>query len=287
MAPHEMFVAYDFIPKRVTQHGIFVSSSETEAPNLKPGQKDLHRRGLYTVEAKTAFAATTYLALDLPARTEYTASNKSQPEHYMHRDELSARRAQQGASPREEDALQSKKEHHEKVSTGAAHWQSEYKALGGEAGMASLQARRDARGAIRLHVDHKVGMVGCSEDGTANRDFHGRYGSNPRDRIQPGDSKLPVFRGELLAGSTKASCHIPNYQGFIPSNPVGEASVRAAAGEVTRSVDKTNMVDIVHRNIVGYQGHLPRCFLNDFGGRKPTTLTVHGSDYAPLKTARF
>lgn len=279
-----MTTAFAHIPKRVTQHGMFVSSEEIEPPTLKPGQKDLHRKGLYVSEAKRAFAATTYLTLDLPSRTEYSASSRTEPDHYAHRDEL-ARRAQEQTSSGS-NCLTSRSTS-ASSSTTCAHWQSEYKAVGAEAGGASAEHRAAARGVIRVNPVNKVGFVGCAEDGTAYRDHIGRYGSNPRDRVRPDDSTLPVFKHELIAGTTRASNHIPNYQGFLPCKPSNPASARAASGQATRSIDKTNMADIIHRNVIGYSGHVPESFLNDFGGRKPTSLTTHGRDFAPLKSARF
>jgi len=259
----------EHVPKRATQHGLFVSNAETEPTALKPGQFELHRRGLYTLEAKASLAETAYIDSELPARSEYqAASSKVRPGHYTHREPL----ARPGPCQQGQGAA-------DLVRSGAAHWQSEYKTAGREAGEAPHEHRAAARGQIRPWPIHPLSVVGCGEDSTAYRDHFGRFGSNPRDRIRMDDTKLPVFKTPLNAGTPRGTAHIPNYQGYIPSKLAGPESERAASGEGVRSIDKTNMVDIFQRNLVGYAGHVPRSFRNDFGGRKQTNLTVHGSDY--------
>lgn len=270
------------MPKRATQHGMFVPSSETEPPTLKPGQKDLHRKGLYTLEAKRAFAATTYLTLDLPHSSEYAAMQKCSPDDYLYRDERSRR-----AAEFRQETCHSARCFREGVSSSAAHWQSEYKALGQEAGLAAADLRQMARGVPRRWPENKVGIVGCAEDGTAYRDEFGRYGSDPREKVRPEDARMPVLKHELILGTTKVSQHIPNYQGFIPTRASNPWVARAVAGEVRNNLDKVDMADIFHRDLVGYAGHVPHSFRNDLGGRKPTNLTVHGSDFAPFRSARF
>mmetsp|Transcript_91131 Transcript_91131/g.262835 ORF Transcript_91131/g.262835 Transcript_91131/m.262835 type:complete len:281 (+) Transcript_91131:98-940(+) len=254
------------IPKRATQHGLFVSSIETEPTNLKPGQTELHRRGLYVSEGKRAFIEKTFLSLDLPHRSEYSNAQATKPEHYTPRDcPGSSRWARAGDTDRD-------------VSSGAAHWHSEYRRAGSEA-TASAEARQIARGTPRIVPVKRVGLVGCDEDSTAYRDHFGRLGANPRHRILPEDKKLPVHKTILNNGTTKASAHIPKYAGFIPANPFGPESARAASGEAVRSLDKMNITEIIHHNLVGYAGHVPSSFKNDFGGRQPTDLTTHGRDF--------
>jgi len=257
----------DHVPKRVTQHGLFVSAVETEPTTLKPGQHELHRRGLYTLEAKLGLESTSLPDKDLPARSEYQASHVTRPEHYTHTEPLSKQYLCQ--SPRGVALAKS----------GAAHWQSEYKVAGREVGEAPPEHRASARAAIRPWPMHRLSVVGCGEDSTAYRDHFGRYGSNPRERVRSDETKLPVFKTPLNAGTPRGTAHMPGYQGFIPSKPTGPESERVAAGECARSIDKTNIVEIFHRNVVGYAGHVPGSFRNDFGGRRQTSLTVQGSDY--------
>jgi len=113
----------------------------------------------------------------------------------------------------------------------------------------------------------------------------GRHGSNPRDKISPWDAKLPVFKSDLTAGSAKGTFHIPGYQGVIPSYPGFSAhQLRVVKGAKARSVDKTNVLQIFHKEIVGYGGHVPEAVSTDYNGRKPTDLTTFGHDFKPHKT---
>lgn len=256
-------MSMDHVPRRATQHGIFLSTSETPPTTLKPGQTELCRRGLYTTEAEEV-PSTTYLDPDRPSKSEYNHGRKTRPEHYKNLDRW---------GPKNEDSSWSK--------TGASHWQSEYRTMARQTGEAPLEQRLAAKGALRTWPTRSMSVVSLREDNTTYRDNYGRYGSNPRDRLRMSDSKLPVFKTPLTAGTHKGSAHIPNYQGFIPANPSGPCSRRVAMGESLRSVDKTNLVDVFHRDLVGYAGHVATSFRNDFGGRQPSSLTVQGSDFAP------
>lgn len=262
------------IPKRATQHGLFVSATETEATTLKPGQTELHRTGLYVGEGKRAFGANTFLALDVPNRSEYTVGQRTRPENYTPRENPGSSRwvARADAAAGERD-----------VSTGAAHWHSAYRSAGQEAS-ASAEERAMARGTPRRVPVKRVGLVGCDEDSTAYRDHFGRTGANPRHLVRPGDTKLPQRRGVLNAGTTKAGNHTPNYAGFIPTNPFGADAAKVAEGGPPRSLDKMNITQIFHHNLVGYAGHVPSSFKNDFGGRQLTDLTTHGHDYVASVT---
>eukprot|EP00438_Fugacium_kawagutii_P033617 Skav216190 [mRNA] locus=scaffold1222:12934:13236:- [translate_table: standard] len=94
---------------------------------------------------------------------------------------------------------------------------------------------------------------------------------------------MPVFKNDLTAGSTRGTTHIPGYQGVIPRcmNSFSQSQVRAAAGATPRTVDKANIINNFHRDLVGYAGHVPEAVSNDFGGRKPTDLTTFGHDFKP------
>ncbi|CAK9023362.1 unnamed protein product [Durusdinium trenchii] len=93
---------------------------------------------------------------------------------------------------------------------------------------------------------------------------------------------MPFFKNDLTAGSTKGTNHIPGYQGSVPTYPgFSESHLRAAGGTQPRSVDKTNIIHIFHRELVGYAGHVPEAACNDLGGRQPTDLTTFGHDFKP------
>jgi len=264
-------MSMDHVPKRATQHGLFVSASEIAPTVMKPGQTDLCRKGLYTTEAG-GVPPETYLDPDRPARAESTLSLKSKPEFYKNTERW---------GPKNVDTSWS--------SGGASHWQSTYRSSAVEAGLAPLDQRLAAKGTARHWPTRSVSVVSLREDNTTYRDNYGRAGSNPRDRLarSGSDSSMPIFRTPLTAGTHKGTAHIPNYQGFIPANPAGPASKRVAKGETLRSVDKTNLVDVFHRDLVGYAGHIATSFRNDFGGRQTSTLTVMGSDYQAPRLGGF
>merc|ERR1719362_1792968 len=57
------------VPRRATQHGFHITGAETAPVSLKPGQLDLHRRGLYTLEGRGA--PETYLSEEVSQQSEY------------------------------------------------------------------------------------------------------------------------------------------------------------------------------------------------------------------------
>lgn len=164
-----------------------------------------------------------------------------------------------------------------KKAGGTAHWRSEYNFSlhdAVEKGEPFFR-QRDPPYDRSLYPGNVVGRM---DHESSHRLDYGTYGSNPRDRIRPGDSKLPVLGSMLIDGTIKGTGHVPGYQGHVPSQ-VTPRSARAGKGMATRSNDKTNITDIFHTNLVGYHGHRPEHFSNDAGGRRATSLTTHGSDF--------
>lgn len=263
-------VVMQHVPKVATQHGLFVSSSETEEPRLKPGQQELHRRGVYSFEAKKAFAATTSLALDLQNKSEFAHMHKTTPDDYLF---------PQGPSRPNEVSLSKGIDYRAPNTT--RHWKPDSQAVGEEAGGAALEHRLAAKGAIRSWPFQMTPSIGRKDHSTHYTHHFGKYGSNPRDRINHDHTRLQVHPNSLNRGTTRGTSHIPGYQGFIAANPAGPLSARATSGEATRSVDKTNIGETFHTNLVGYAGHVPESHNNDFGGRRLTELTTHGRDFAP------
>merc|ERR1719198_2134759 len=86
----------------------------------------------------------------------------------------------------------------------------------------------------------------------------------------------------LTVGTAKGTCHMPGYQGFLPTNTANPRCAAIAHGENTRTTDKTNLTSTFHTNIVGYAGHKPTNAANDRGGVSLTTLTSKGRDFAPI-----
>lgn len=264
------------VPKKATQHGLFTSGMETAPPTLKPGQDELYRRGMYSFEAKRAFAATTSLALDLKTKSEGTHMHNSTPDDYKN-----------PAKPSRpsDNHVSSGIDYAAKGTT--QHWKSVYQAAGEEA-TACMEERGVAKGISCKRPDQPPAVVSRNDFSTLQSHHYGKYGSNPRDRIAKDQTRLLVHPNSLNRGTTRGTEHIPGYQGFIAANPSGPHSARASSGRGIRSMDKTNIGDVFHTNLVGYAGHAPKSHSNDFGGRRPTELTTAGRDYAgPLRTARF
>lgn len=252
------------IPKRATQHGLYICGKETVPIALKVGQQDLHRKGLYTSEMPDH--SDNYLAQDLPHKSEYGRSilSSTNPTHYM--------------EPRrpimQRSASESGVGHH---NTG--HWRSDYRSSMNQDSLDGALNRRQL--GPHFVPGKEVSCISRPTEGAAYRFDYGRYGSNPRDRIRPEDNKLPVLKSALHAGTAKGTHHIPGFQGHIPSSASAPIFLRGGVpGENTRSNDKSNITQVFHTNLVGYQGHNPTNFANDSGGRKLTDLTTTGRDFS-------
>merc|ERR1740123_1190220 len=100
------------IPRRATQHGFHVSGPETLPVSLKPGQLELHRKGLYTLEGRGA--RETYLTEELSEHSEYgrKIANATCPEDYKVRATAHRRPTSELSGG--------------KKAGGTAHWRSEY-----------------------------------------------------------------------------------------------------------------------------------------------------------------
>jgi hypothetical protein len=110
---------------------------------------------------------------------------------------------------------------------------------------------------------------------------YGKYGSDPSDKIGKFDSKNVVFKSALTHGTTKATNHIPGYQGFLATNTANPRVARVEMGGTMRSVDKTNLTNEFHVNLLGYSGHKPQNPNNDKGGYRPSALSTMGRDFRP------
>lgn len=164
---------------------------------------------------------------------------------------------------------------------GTAHWVSEYRASTAQATSGSM-AGQSPRSQPRCGAKQKAPCIGYTEDSSTYQADYGKYGSNPRDRIAVDDVALPVNKSALTAGTTKGTCHVPGYQGYIPINTTTPEVAEAEKGETVRSVDKTNLSQTFHQNMVGYAGHCPASARNDRGSRRPTEMTTFGRDFCDL-----
>lgn len=258
------------VPKRATQHGLHITGPELAPTALKPGQRELHRRGVYAAAAGEPCES--YLAEELIAESEYgkAIARNTRPKDYV-----VPRPTPPAADGAPRDSVGSG------CGSGTRHWRSEYRA----ASDALRRGEGDFEDEVWRRTAKEPNYIGRFEDLSMYRWDFGRYGSNPRDKVGPTDLKLPLFKTALTAGTTKGTDYIPGYQGYIPAHAIGREEARIAQGETPRSVDKTNIVSTFHTNLVGYAGHVPLSARNDNGGRMPTLLTVTGRDFLTPRVA--
>ena len=256
------------VPKRAVQHCLYTPLQDVPPPCLKPGQAE-------QIAAAEVAAART----EFPMPAVAALFENSQIESEYVRRMCKPRNPEEFKTPRV-DKKTDKDSHASQISV--AHWQSEYAHNSAE-GAKRVQRQLTAQ---EILASRKVQTPrgGKLQNFTCNHVEYGRDGDNPRDKVTPRDTQMPVFKNELTAGSTRGTIHIPGYQGHIPRyTGFSESHMRAARG-TPRSTDKTNIIHNFHKDIVGYAGHVPEAVCNDFGGRKPTDLTTFGHDFKPHKT---
>lgn len=240
---------------------IFLSGDEVAPVALKPGQASLDRQ-LYTNEARAH--EETYVAADNPKGSIYGVNHSgwTRPEDYM-----------DVVKPFLPTEPKTAGGHH-----GTAHWGSEYRNSHSEAAVAG--AKKHAQLGPAHRPCNPPSCVGRSEDRTGYWDDFGKPGTRPLDKLDLSSDKLPQFRTHLTRGTTKCTSHMPGYQGFLASNTTNPNVARVEQGKTLRTTyHKANLTEEFHTNLVGYSGHVPGNARNDYGGRQPTTRTVHGKDY--------
>lgn len=252
------------IPKRATQHGVFLAGNEVPRPCLKPGQDQLCRQNYYTTEAKDL--EHTYLAYEM-SRTKNSEYQKNI--------------AQQTSPVDYEDPQKplippcpvNKAGH-----MGTGHWRSEYSQTFSPESIDGAVHQRQV--GPPFEAANPPAVVSAPNELSMYSKEFGVYGSNPRMRLSKSDTKLPCLKHELTVGTTKATSHIPGYQGFLPTN-TNNPKVRAIeCGENLRTVNKTNLNEIFHLNLPGYRGHVAANARNDKGGRQIMGMSVFGKDYS-------
>eukprot|EP00927_Polykrikos_kofoidii_P040209 TRINITY_DN34412_c0_g1_i1.p1 TRINITY_DN34412_c0_g1~~TRINITY_DN34412_c0_g1_i1.p1 ORF type:complete len:299 (+),score=28.26 TRINITY_DN34412_c0_g1_i1:91-897(+) len=232
------------VPKRVAQHGIFVSAAEAPPTILKPGQTDVAGVPIFTEEAKPH--RETYLTQDQNRESVYTTAlgRQTLPEEYLN----PPRRFR----PHHISIDQARA----RASTGTRHWESEYKAA---AQKGPLEFGSTTPRVERVTLS---GVCHAGDTSSYTQEF-GKYGSNPLDRLSYGSTKLPVLRHSLNFGTTKGTNHLPGYQGYVPFHAGNAPTARVQDGARTRSTDKTNITQTYHVKLVGYAGHQPENAYND------------------------
>ncbi|ETV71735.1 hypothetical protein, variant [Aphanomyces astaci] len=111
----------------------------------------------------------------------------------------------------------------------------------------------------------------------------GTYGSEPLARPYIGRTNgMASTTTDLFDGTTKATFHIPRYQGFIPQTKYNPTAVAQGDGEQTRG--KEEDLRLYHlNNLPGYTGHKPVDSKNVRGEAKTGTdsRTTNGFVYKP------
>ncbi|CAL1155361.1 unnamed protein product [Cladocopium goreaui] len=259
------------VPKRAVQHCLYTPLQEVHPPCLKPGQ----------AEQIAAAEAAEAKKKDAPLPPFAKLFEDSQIESEYVRRMCKLRCPDDFKTPRGDKKADHADDHSCQI--GVAHWRSEYAHNSAEGGSRRVQPQMTAQ---QILASRKVPTPRCCisklQSFTCNHAEYGRNGDNPRDKVTPRDTQMPVLKNSLTAGSTRGTTHIPGYQGVIPRYAGSESHMRASA--TPRSVDKTNIIPNFHKDIVGYAGHVPEAVCNDLGGRKPTDLTTFGHDFKPHKT---
>lgn len=259
--------AMSHIPKRATQHGVFLSGAEASITSLKPGQDQLHRQNFYLTEAKAL--QETYISQDQFKDSVYSKSisKLTLPEDYHEPARPIRPAATTGA-------------YKSGFYAGTGHWKSEYDHKFHPDSLKGSKTHRQYGPPYEM-LNPPTCVSQPNDLSFYQREF-GVYGSNPRDRLRPGDTMLPKQKHELTVGTTKGTCHIPGYQGFLPTNTNNPKVAAIEAGESVRTVDKTNVTEIYHLNLPGYAGHVPSSACNDRGPRQISSMTVMGKDFSEV-----
>lgn len=249
------------MPKRATQHGVYLAGYEVLPASLKPGQATLERQ-LYTAEAK--LLEETYIKTDLaqPSTYQRETALQTNPSDYVN-----PTKPMRPGQPPEGFG-------HHKVS----HWSSTYKSgHNADAVYGAVAHRQNGPSYQAMNPPTCVGSVAGKS--TYCEDF-GHYGSNPCDRVVADHPKMPVFKTALTRGTPKATFHMPGYQGFLPGNTSNPHVARVESGALLRgTTDKTNLTETFHQNIPTYQGHTPKCPMNDKGPVATSTNTEMGRSF--------
>lgn len=260
------------VPKRATQHGLFLPGAEAPVVSLKPGQQELERRGFYTTEAKAL--EETYLSQD------------------QFNESIYAKAISHGTLPVDYEDPQKPTQKRNAAATagtgghmGTGHWRSEYRGAYESDSLTQVSYKRQHGPPFETQAP--PACVSQPNELSFYQQEFGVYGSDPRTRIPKDASRVPVEKTDLTRGTTKGTAHIPGYQGYIPTNTNNSKVKSIESGEQIREVSKSNLVDIYHLNIPGYAGTVPTNAKNDKGPRQISTMTVTGKDYSSTAGLAF
>lgn len=245
------------IPKRATQHGCFLSSSEAQQPELKPGQMSLERN-VYAEEARDL--SETYVTPDKPVPSVYGTTYIGKSDHYKN-----PTRPIRQSEPSEYCGHR-----------GTGHWRSTYKSTHDPASIDGAVYHRQTGPSYQ--ASNPPTCVGRGPLQSTFSEFHGTYGSDPRSKVGPNDKSMPVFKTTLTPGTAKGTFHIPGYQGFLATNTSNPHVARVASGVNIRGKE-SSLTDQFHVNTLNYSGHVPTNPNNDRGGVKVNVESTFGKSF--------
>lgn len=160
---------------------------------------------------------------------------------------------------------------------GCAHWKSTSHSMHDPASIAGAAYHRQAGPSYQ--ADNPPTCVSQPIPHSMCGLYHGKHGHDPRFLHHPSWTSLEPFRNELTAGTHKGTNHIPGYSGFLAQNTTNPHVARVVQGASLRKIDKTNLTEQFHVNLLGYSGHQPVNPQNDRGGVKPNTITNMGRSF--------
>lgn len=255
------FLAMSHVPKRATQHSVFLPGYEVPPCQLKCGQFSLQRT-VYNEEAKVL--ADTYLEPDRATKSVYqAATGVVTPQDYEDPD-----KPFKPQEPKNEGGHR-----------GCAHWISDYKA---NHGAAALEGRRYHRQVGPSY--QAVNPPTCVSGPVTKSQFQiemGKHGENPRHKFRLHPTKNPVFTSVLTYGTPKGTYHMPGYSGFLPTNTANPLVKAHERGETLRTTsNKANLTQQFSPNLLGYQGHQPTNAGNDRGPVEHGNLTTFSRSFS-------
>jgi hypothetical protein len=259
----------DHVPKRATQHGVYLPTEEAPLPSLKCGQPVPGRVDFYATAAEARPLRVTYLTDNQTNDSIYkaTISKNGIPEDYM--DKVAARApATQTEDPGPDPS--------KTVCRTTAHWSSEYDATFTPQNQTYVRKRGPL-----FQPEAPATCISTPAGVSMNQSDFGLYGSNPRDRLPHDATQYTDKKTDLTSGTTTGTHHVPGYQGFMPTNTHNPKCEKIEQGREPREKPGmgSNITEIYHENIPGYTGHLPVDSRNDLGPRQIVSRTTFGSSY--------
>eukprot|EP00434_Breviolum_minutum_P013368 symbB.v1.2.011778.t2/scaffold750.1/size323489/30 len=262
--------AMSHVPKRATQHALFLASWEVPPACLKPGQATAGSRVVYSEEAPDL--KTTYLSELHPPKSMYadTVSALTTPQDYKN-----------PVQPiRQKEPPASSVGHR-----GASHWSSTYKTSHDDNAIVGSVYHRQT-GPSYQAANPPTCIGGAGSISSMSEDF-GVYGSDPRSKVDPMLDRIPIRKTALTAGTPKGTLHIPGYNGFLPLNTRNPYCARVESGTNLRTNDKSHITDQYHVNTLFYAGHVPLNVTNDFGAVNPGTRSTISRSFRPPNLKAF